>query len=100
MKGNPAAILKEGKLTIIDELELRTGDEIVIQVGDIVPADIRLTEAVNLEVDEFEITGELLPVKKQVGGFRRIPVYGKQINQGSGRVSSSGLANTRNTAGF
>jgi Ca2+-transporting ATPase len=85
MKGNPAAIIKEGKLTLIDELELRAGDEIVVQVGDIVPADIRLTEAVNLEVDEFEITGELLPVNKQVGDSEEFLYMGSKITKGRGR---------------
>lgn len=42
-----------------------SGDIVSIQEGDIVPADIRLVEAVNLNINESVLTGESTPVKKQ-----------------------------------
>lgn len=42
------------------------GDIIVLSAGDRAPADARLLEAVNLEVDEAMLTGESLPVRKNI----------------------------------
>nr|WP_307789346.1 cation-translocating P-type ATPase [Mycolicibacterium baixiangningiae] len=44
---------------------LRPGDVIEVRSGEVVPADVRLTETVNLEVDESSLTGESLPVAKE-----------------------------------
>lgn len=43
------------------------GDIVDLGVGDSIPADIRLTEAVNLEADESLLTGESAPVMKIPG---------------------------------
>ncbi|WP_435405139.1 cation-translocating P-type ATPase [Mycolicibacterium parafortuitum] len=45
---------------------LRPGDVIEVHADEVVPADARLIEAVNIEVDESTLTGESLPVPKQV----------------------------------
>ncbi|MCX2933668.1 cation-translocating P-type ATPase [Mycobacterium sp. CVI_P3] len=44
---------------------LRPGDVIEVRAGEVVPADARLLEAGDLEVDESTLTGESLPVPKQ-----------------------------------
>ncbi len=44
---------------------LRPGDIIEVQPGEVIPADARLIEASNVEVDESSLTGESLPVPKQ-----------------------------------
>jgi Ca2+-transporting ATPase len=60
----PVRIIKGGEITLIAERDLKKGDIIVFQSGDIIPADIKLLEARNLEVDEFDLTGEIRPVRK------------------------------------
>uniref|UniRef100_A0AAV1VD61 P-type Ca(2+) transporter n=1 Tax=Peronospora matthiolae TaxID=2874970 RepID=A0AAV1VD61_9STRA len=57
-------VLRAG--TVIDMLakELVPGDIVIVDVGDRVPADARLVEAVDLEVDESNLTGENTPVAK------------------------------------
>ncbi len=44
---------------------LRPGDIIEVRAGEVVPADARLIEADNVEIDESRLTGESLPVPKQ-----------------------------------
>ena len=59
---------RDGRLVLIDEEELVPGDIAVLREGDVVPADMRLVEADNLEVDESPLTGESVSVLKQATG--------------------------------
>lgn len=59
-----ARVLRDGSATNIDATRLVPGDIIELKVGDNVPADGRVFEAVNLEADEALLTGESLPVRK------------------------------------
>ncbi|MBL8927551.1 MAG: HAD-IC family P-type ATPase [Pseudonocardia sp.] len=52
--------------------ELVPGDVVLLQSGERVPADLRLLEVNGLQVDESMLTGEALPVTKQVN---RLPVH-------------------------
>ncbi|KAG7400616.1 ATPase, P-type (transporting), HAD super, sub IC [Phytophthora boehmeriae] len=56
--------LRNGAVTDMLAKELVPGDIVVVDVGDRVPADARLIEAVDLEVDESNLTGENAPVPK------------------------------------
>lgn len=61
----PKAIVKrDGELQEIPSEEVVPGDIIVLDAGRFVPCDIRLTEAVNLKVEESALTGESVPVDK------------------------------------
>ena len=50
--------LRDGQLQTLPAEELVPGDVVVLDPGNRVPADIRLIESINLEVDESSLTGE------------------------------------------
>jgi cation-transporting P-type ATPase I len=69
--------------TDVQAAQLRPGDVIEIRTHEVVPADARLVEEEDLEVDESSLTGESLPVEKQVDSTpgavlaeRRCMLYG------------------------
>lgn len=59
-------VIRNGEHKVIESRELVVGDIVEIETGDSVPADIRLTESVNLKIQEAALTGESLPVEKSV----------------------------------
>ncbi|KAI9097373.1 hypothetical protein DFS34DRAFT_122024 [Phlyctochytrium arcticum] len=59
-----ARVLRGGSLTTLPSRGVVPGDIVFLEDGDQVPADLRLFEAVNLEVDEMLLSGESLPVLK------------------------------------
>ena len=59
-------VLRGGKEEDIDSKELVPGDIVLLEAGSRVPADCRLLEAANLEVDEAALTGESRPVNKRI----------------------------------
>jgi magnesium-transporting ATPase (P-type) len=59
-----AMALREGKTRMIPAEELVPGDVVLLQSGDKIPADIRLSEVKNLRVEEAPLTGESVPVDK------------------------------------
>ncbi|KDQ07298.1 hypothetical protein BOTBODRAFT_38916 [Botryobasidium botryosum FD-172 SS1] len=58
---------RDGKWNEIESADLVPGDMISFKIGDIVPADCRLTEAINVSIDQAALTGESLPVGKKDG---------------------------------
>ncbi|KAL8885591.1 MAG: hypothetical protein Q9205_003512 [Flavoplaca limonia] len=61
-----AAVLRDGHIETIPSGEVVPGDIVQIKTGDTVPADLRLIEAMNLECDEKILTGEAVPVAKDL----------------------------------
>ncbi|KAI9765203.1 MAG: Na+ ATPase [Candelina submexicana] len=61
-----AAVLRDGRFETIPSAEVVPGDVVQITTGDTIPADLRLYEAMNLECDEKILTGEAIPVAKDV----------------------------------
>uniref|UniRef100_A0A1B0DE25 Calcium-transporting ATPase n=1 Tax=Phlebotomus papatasi TaxID=29031 RepID=A0A1B0DE25_PHLPP len=56
--------LREGRVETFLARELVPGDIIYLNVGDRVPADVRIYEAIDLSIDESSFTGETEPAKK------------------------------------
>ncbi|HTZ42116.1 MAG TPA: magnesium-translocating P-type ATPase [Candidatus Omnitrophota bacterium] len=59
-----AIAIRDNEKIEIDVKELVPGDLIVLNIGDKVPADLRIIESKNLEIDESILTGESVPVRK------------------------------------
>lgn len=57
-------VLRDGQLCTLLASELVPGDIVQFSTGDRVPADVRLSNVLDLEVDESGLTGENKPVKK------------------------------------
>jgi len=57
-------VIRDGVEEEIEAKYLVPGDIVVLREGDRVPADLRIIEAENLEVDESPLTGESTPVEK------------------------------------
>jgi len=62
-----AKVKRDGSWVEIESAMLVPGDMISFKIGDIVPADSRLTEAINVSIDQAALTGESLPVSKKEG---------------------------------
>ncbi|MGI5914698.1 MAG: cation-translocating P-type ATPase, partial [Bacteroidales bacterium] len=60
-----AKVVRNGGVTEVNSKELVPGDILILETGDIVPADIRIINAVNLKIQEASMTGESVPVEKQ-----------------------------------
>ena len=66
MAGLKSKVLRDWKETFIESNELTIWDIILIEAGDKIPADARLFETINLEIDESILTWESVPVEKHI----------------------------------
>ncbi|KAH6892998.1 hypothetical protein B0T10DRAFT_591856 [Thelonectria olida] len=60
-----AHAVRNGNNEVVVTAEIVPGDMVELKMGDTIPADIRLVEAVNFETNEALLTGESLPVRKE-----------------------------------
>jgi Ca2+-transporting ATPase len=65
MAAPTAAVLRDGAEVKIPARELVPGDVVILHTGDRIPADGRLLEAINLQIEEAALTGESVAVEKQ-----------------------------------
>ena len=66
MAAPTASVLRDGVEVKIPARELVPGDVILLHTGDRMPADARLLEAVNLQIEEAALTGESVAVEKHI----------------------------------
>ncbi len=96
MAAPTAAVLRDGAEIRVPARELVPGDVILLHTGDRLPADGRLLEAVNLQVEEAALTGESVPVEKHarpledgdlpVGDRRNMVYAGTAVTYGRGKA--------------
>jgi len=90
--GRDVLAWRDGRETQVDVRSLVPGDIVRVGIGTIVPADIRLIQAVDLECDESVLTGEAMPVAKTAEPVRGVALadltdcvlMGTVVQSGSG----------------
>lgn len=75
-----ARVRRDGQVMEIDSADLVPGDVALIEAGQKVPADIRLLEITELEANEASLTGESLPVRKNLSVVSKDVSLGDQKN--------------------
>ncbi len=93
INGNYVTVIRKDITQNIRDNDLHLGDLVLLQTGDIVPADLKLVEARCLEVDEFDITGELVPVVKTISSEDVFVYMGCRIIRGSAKGIVIALGN-------
>ncbi|MEK7655381.1 MAG: magnesium-translocating P-type ATPase [Patescibacteria group bacterium] len=90
-----ATVIRSGKPAQVDSRNLVLGDVVILEVGMVVSADLRLIKLDDLALDESMLTGESMPVEKSVdplGGKKLLPQ--EQVNiafMGTSVVQGSGI---------
>jgi P-type Ca2+ transporter type 2C len=75
-----ARVLRDGAVIEVPAADLVPGDVVVLEAGNVIPADLRLFESMVLKTEEAALTGESVPVEKRTG-----PVEGADISVGDRR---------------
>ncbi len=63
-------VRRGGKVAEIPSLEIVSGDVVLLEAGNLVPADGRIIESINLKIDEAALTGESEPVEKHIDSIQ------------------------------
>lgn len=96
-----AVVLRDGRSHSVPSSDVVPGDVILLSSGDKVPADLRLFQVRELQVNESSLTGESVPVQKKCGEFPAETVLADRSNmayaatfvtygQGRGMVTATG----------
>ena len=95
MSSPQAKVIRDNMQQMIDSDKLVPGDVVVLDAGDLVAADIRLTEASSMKVEEASLTGESVPVDKDatvvleedcgIGDRKNMLYMGTAVTYGRGR---------------
>ncbi|MBR4003089.1 MAG: calcium-translocating P-type ATPase, PMCA-type [Clostridia bacterium] len=62
-----STVIRDGEEMKVKTSELVVGDIVLLEAGDVVPADLLLIESASLKCEEASLTGESLPVEKEAG---------------------------------
>ena len=95
MASPSATVIRDGETTELPASDLVPGDIVVVNYGNKVPADIRIIESNNLQVEEAALTGESLAVEKMtaaiegdnvpLGDRKNLLFMGTSISHGRGK---------------
>src|SRR5450756_2330072 len=66
MSAAMSKVLRNGKIVELKSEDLVVGDIVILEAGDAVPADGRVLACASLKVEEAALTGESVPVTKQI----------------------------------
>ena len=103
MSAPTATVIRNGSEEIVSASELVVGDLVILTNGDMVPADLRLTQSNNLKITEASLTGESIASEKNAAavlspdcplGDRKNMAYTSSIvtyGRGSGIVTKTGM---------
>ena len=72
LAADKSKVIRGGEIYEVFARDLVPGDIVYLEVGDQIPADIRVSEIMNLQVDEAVLTGESTPVWKETPPFSDI----------------------------
>ncbi len=98
-----ATAIRDGDESEVSARDLVRGDVVLLRAGDRVPADLRLIEAVNLQIEEAALTGESVPTEKHaarledaelpLGDRKNMAYAGTVVTYGRGRavVAETGM---------
>ncbi|HYG53466.1 MAG TPA: cation-translocating P-type ATPase [Flavobacteriales bacterium] len=75
-----AKVVRDETLKEIDSRKIVPGDIVYVEAGDLVPADGRILEMSQLQVDESPLTGESFPVEKQTGKIDEDNILAERTN--------------------
>lgn len=96
----PVKVVRNDVITSVPKKDIVVGDVIILETGEEIPADGHLLEALGLRVDESKLTGESVPVKKDLSGTssdegKAYPVdfllRGCSIREGDGVMKASAV---------
>jgi P-type Ca2+ transporter type 2C len=95
MAAPEALVIRDGSRQLIPASHLVLGDLVLLEAGNYIPADLRLIEAINLQVEEAALTGESMPVQKDaaarlekevpLGDRRNTTFMGTVVTYGRGK---------------
>jgi len=103
MAASLATVVRDGIPGAVPAADLVPGDIVHLEAGNIVPADLRLTEVAKLKVEEAALTGESMPSEKQtdtladkglsIGDRTNLAYKGTAIScgRGAGVVIATGM---------